>query len=84
MDKTSKIAISLPQELLTIVEKEREETGESRSQFLRRAIEILLREKQERGMSRQYVRAYKDLPETRAEIAAARAAGAILAGEPWE
>jgi metal-responsive CopG/Arc/MetJ family transcriptional regulator len=37
MPKTSKIAISLPEEVLKAVEREREESGESRSQIFRRA-----------------------------------------------
>ncbi len=85
MEKASKIAISLPRELLTVVEKERGETGESRSQYLRRAIEALLREKQERALSQQYIRAYKKMPEDKTEVTAARrAATAILAEEPWD
>ncbi len=40
MPKTSKIAISLPEEVLTAVEREREESGESRSQIFRRAVDL--------------------------------------------
>ena len=38
MSKTTKIAISLPEEVLTAVEREREGSGESRSQIFRRAV----------------------------------------------
>jgi metal-responsive CopG/Arc/MetJ family transcriptional regulator len=85
MPRTSKIAISLPEEILAAVEQERKEIGESRSQFFRRAVEILLRYRREQEMSQQYIRAYQEMPETEEEVAAVRrAAGAILAEEPWE
>ena len=85
MPKTAKIAISLPEEVLNAVEREREGSGESRSQFFRRAVETLLRHRQERERSEQYVRAYQQAPETREEVEAARqAASAILAQEPWQ
>ena len=84
MPKTSKIAISLPEEVLTAVEREREESGESRSQIFRRAVDLLLRQRKEREMSELYIRAYQQVPETKEEVAAARrAASAILAEEPW-
>ena len=84
MPRTSKVAISLPEEVLNAVEKEREESGESRSQIFRRALELLLRQRKEREMSEQYIQAYQRIPETEEEVTAARrAASAILAGEPW-
>ncbi len=84
MPRTSKIAISLPEEVLNAVEKEREASGESRSQLFRRAVELLLRQRREREMSQRYVRAYQQQPETGAEVdAARRAASTILAEEPW-
>lgn len=85
MPKTSKIAISLPEEVLTAVEKEREESGESRSQIFRRAVDLLLRQRKEQEMSEQYIRAYQEVPETKEEvIAARRSASTILAEEPWQ
>ena len=84
MSKTSKIAISLPEELLTAVEREREESGESRSQIFRRAVDLLLRQKKEREISEVYIRAYQKVPETKEEVAAARhSVNTILAEEPW-
>ena len=68
MSKTSKIAISLPEEVLTAVEREREESGESRSQIFRRAVDLLLRQRKEREMSEQYIRAYQQMPETKEEV----------------
>ena len=84
MPRISKVAISLPEEMLTAVEKEREESGESRSQIFRRAVELLLRQRREREMSERYIQAYQEMPETKEEvIAARRAASTILAEEPW-
>lgn len=84
MSKTTKIAISLPQEVLSAVEQERKASGESRSELFRRAVEMLLRRRRERDMSERYIRAYERQPETKEEIEAARrAASAILAGESW-
>ena len=85
MPKTAKIAISLPEDVLNAVEREREESGESRSEFFRRAVEMLLRRRREQEMSQQYIRAYQRMPETKEEVTAAyRAASSILAEEPWE
>ena len=84
MPKTTKIALSLPSEMLTDVEQERSESGESRSEFFRRAAQVLLRRRREQDMSERYVRAYQQTPETKEEIEAARrSASAILSEESW-
>ena len=80
MSKAAKIAISLPTEVLKTVEEERARSGESRSEFFRRAVEALLRRRREYDLSRQYLRAYQQQPETGVEVEAARwAANSILA-----
>jgi metal-responsive CopG/Arc/MetJ family transcriptional regulator len=85
MPKTTKIAISLPEDVFRAVEQERKASGESRSELFRRAVEMLLRRNRERAMSERYVHAYEQLPETKEEIDAARhAASAILSGELWQ
>ncbi len=85
MPKTSKIAISLPEEILAAVEREREESGESRSQIFRRAVDLLLRQRKEQEMSEKYIQAYQRVPETKEEVTAARrSASSILAAEPWQ
>ncbi|MEW6142514.1 MAG: ribbon-helix-helix protein, CopG family [Chloroflexota bacterium] len=85
MPKTAKVAISLPEEVLNEVERERGESGESRSQFFRRAVEALLERRRSLEMSARYTRAYEQVPETRQEVEAARrAAGSILSEEPWQ
>ncbi len=85
MSKATKIAISLPEDLLEIIERERRESGESRSQFFRRAVEAFLRRKQERKLEEQYIRGYQRYPETEEELALAHWANPIAFGEnPWE
>ncbi|HEX9896442.1 MAG TPA: ribbon-helix-helix protein, CopG family [Dehalococcoidales bacterium] len=85
MSRTSKIAISLPEDILNAVEEKRGESGESRSQFFRRAVEALLKLQRERDQNERYIRAYSENPETEQEIEAARhAASTILAREPWD
>ena len=85
MPKTAKIAISLPDEVLAAVEQEREGSGESRSQFFRRAVETLLRLRRQQQVLEQYVSGYERVPETKEETEAARrAATTILAEEPWQ
>ena len=85
MSKITKIAISLPEDMLNAVEEKREESGESRSQFFRRAVEALLKQHRERDQIERYIRAYSKNPETKQEVESARhAASTILATEPWD
>ena len=64
----AKIAISLPEEVLQAVEKERLASGLSRSEFFRRAVEEHLRREKQREYVEQYIRGYQDYPETLEEI----------------
>ena len=85
MPKTAKIAISLPEELLKGIDKEREVSGENRSQFFRRAIEAFLCQQREREAVEQYIRGYQQYPETEDEIAmAVSTLRAALAENPWD
>lgn len=84
----AKIAISLPDEVLRDIEKERLARGETRSEFVRHAVDAFLRRQREREMDEQYVRAYREMPETADEVAdieGMHAAGlASFAADPWE
>ena len=85
MTKIAKIAISLPEDILEAVEAERKLKGESRSEFFRRAADVLLKQRWERMAAKEYVRGYQEIPESAEEIEAAHLAGStILATEPWE
>ena len=67
----AKIAISIPDELLEVVEKERRAAGGSRSQFFRWAVEEHLRRIKEREAVEHYIQSYQRDPETRYERAVA-------------
>ena len=85
MTKVAKVAISLPEDILEVVEQERKARGESRSEFFRRAVEELLRQERERATVEKYIRGYQKMPETTEEIEAALSLTApVLAEEPWE
>ena len=69
----AKIAISLPDEVLEAVEKERLGRSKflSRSEFIKRAVEQYLRTESERTMEEmeeQYIRGYLEHPETEDEL----------------
>lgn len=67
----AKIAISLPEEVLQAVEKERLASGLSRSEFFRRAVEEHLRQAKERADVLQYINGYLEYSETPHELAVA-------------
>ncbi|MEE8414011.1 MAG: ribbon-helix-helix protein, CopG family [Dehalococcoidales bacterium] len=54
MRKITKITISLPEEVLSAVERERERNGESLDEFFRYAAEMLLAYRREQEMINQY------------------------------
>ena len=84
MNKSTKVAISLPEHVLKAIEKERKTRGESRSEFFRRAAEKLLKQEQESKAIEKYIQGYCDMPESVEEVEAIHRAGtAVLAQEPW-
>ncbi|GMU39739.1 MAG: hypothetical protein AMXMBFR23_06050 [Chloroflexota bacterium] len=85
----SKIAISLPSDLLDEIEQYRQRTGETRSHVIREAVAQYLRASQREAEERAYAEAYRRMPETAEEVAEVmafqQAAMAALAEEfPWE
>ena len=85
MPKTAKVAISLPEDILNDIEKERKARGETRSEFFRHAVKNYLQDKQESSMISEYIRGYQALPESPEEFGAMEQLGtAVLAEEPWE
>ena len=85
MKESAKIAISLPPSLLERVEDERRVTGESRSEFIRRAVAALLRVEEERRADEQYVEAYRKYPETPEEVEGFFRSGMdVWLDNPWE
>ncbi len=82
----AKIAISLPDEVLEAVEKERLGHSKvlSRSEFIKRAVQQYLRTESEKSLEEQYVRGYLDYPETTKESGWLDAAAAeVFANNPW-
>ena len=89
MGRAVKIAISLPEDFLQTVERERDARGQSRSEFFRCAVEEMLSRDQERKWDEEYIRSYREQPETPEELAVTRAFLAVsaesLAREsPWD
>ena len=66
----AKIAISLPDEVLEAVEKERLGRSKvlSRSEFIKIAVQQYLRTESERSLEEQYIRGYLEQPETEDEL----------------
>ena len=85
MIKSTKIAISLPGELLQGVESHRRASGESRSEFFRRAVETLLHREREREAIEQYIQGYRRHPETPEELGwVEEASKGVLSEYPWQ
>ena len=81
----AKIAISLPDKMLQLIEAERQASGETRSEFFRLAVDAFLRHRREREKEEQYIRGYQQQPETEEEIALAESIALLaLADSPWE
>ena len=84
MNKSLKVAISLPEHVLKAIEIERKTRGESRSEFFRRAAEKLLKQEQESKAIEKYIQGYCNIPESPEEVETIHRAGtAVLAQEPW-
>jgi metal-responsive CopG/Arc/MetJ family transcriptional regulator len=84
MPKTSKISISLPEEALATIEREKTVSGLSRSEVIRKAVEMWIKSRKDQERGELYTRAYRDMPETRDEIEAARkTAGIVMREESW-
>ena len=85
MPSRAKIAISIDARLLARIERLREDTGESRSALIGRALTKLTSESAHEEQVRRYVTSYREQPETPADIAGARGrARRTLARLPWK
>ena len=81
----AKIAISMPDSTLKAVEEARRRTGETRSEFLRRAAEAMMREDQLRQRIERYVEGYRRMPETLEDTLYSEELSELIAQEnPWE
>jgi metal-responsive CopG/Arc/MetJ family transcriptional regulator len=78
------VAISLPEELLRLVDAECRRRGVSRSEFIRMAVAETFRRAQDRARAEKYVAGYKAAPESDEEVSQAlQQAAAVLSEEPW-
>jgi metal-responsive CopG/Arc/MetJ family transcriptional regulator len=85
MARTGKIAVSLEIELLQRIETVRQQTGESRSAVVSRALRQLTQADEHSRRVVEYMTAYRDKPETAREVTAARvSARHALAALPWD
>jgi metal-responsive CopG/Arc/MetJ family transcriptional regulator len=85
MTRVAKIAISLPEELLRLVDEQARARGLSRSQLFRHAVESLFRREREEEEVRDYVQGYMAEPETEPEVEAMFRAGLPgMAQEPGD
>jgi metal-responsive CopG/Arc/MetJ family transcriptional regulator len=80
-----KVAISLPDPLARQIDQVRKKVGQTRSAFIRDAIERTFRQRSLAERIATYQVGYREHPDQEEEIAAAEAAAAsLLAEEPWE
>ncbi|QQR89791.1 MAG: ribbon-helix-helix protein, CopG family [Myxococcales bacterium] len=85
MAGSTKIAITLPDDVYDEVEKLRLANHESRSAVIQRAVRILLRHNERHARVREYVAAYKCSPESQDEVRQATAlAKSGLSHVDWE
>ena len=84
MPKTARISISLPAETLRIADRECRTSGESRSEFFRRAVDDLVRRRHEREALDRYVAGYIAEPETPDDGWVDHAGRKRLEQEPWD
>jgi metal-responsive CopG/Arc/MetJ family transcriptional regulator len=81
----AKIAISLPDEVFADIERERLASGETRSEFLRRTVEMYFRSKRKKEEIDRYVRGYLEHPETEEALAwTGETMAPAWAESPWE
>ena len=83
MARAEKIAITVDARVLEAVERLREQTGESRSALVTRALRDLVSQERHRRRVERYVQAYREKPETDDVAGAAALAAATLEGLPW-
>ncbi len=80
----SKVAISLPDELLRAVENERRTHGITRSELFRRAVTAFLQRQRDREAIESYVAGYRDQPETDGELSWLSATSReVMDAHPW-
>lgn len=85
----AQIAITLPDDKLEFVERERNSTGETQSEFIIRLIDVFAKQQKEAEMVAQHKRGYELYPETGEETSRMMeglmaAQMEVLADYPWD
>jgi hypothetical protein len=84
MNQTVKVAVSLPDDLLSAADQAARVSGMSRSRFFREALTAYLRQRGSTAVQR-YITAYREQPESPEEIDAAMSSAVqLLVAEPYE
>jgi Arc/MetJ-type ribon-helix-helix transcriptional regulator len=83
---TTQIAVKLPDDLVAAADRlVAEGAFRSRSDVVRRGVEVIVRAGQRRAVDEAYLAGYAAVPDTDQELAeAARLASAAIHDEPWE
>lgn len=80
----TKVAVSLPGDLYSAIERARKKSGKSRSAVMQDALRHWLRGQQQSSLIRQYESGYQRKPESQREVKAAEAAAVrLLSAEEW-
>jgi len=86
--RASRLRVCLPADLLAEVDRYRKSKGESRREVVRRALEQLIDARLEADSVREYVEAYRRMPESPEEVTLATPSAEELAAlareNPWE
>ncbi len=83
--RTTRLTVSLPSDLVAAVERELAHPDESRSALFRRLLEEALQEAEERRNVERYIMGYREQPQTEGEFGWSEAiAVEALANERWE
>jgi metal-responsive CopG/Arc/MetJ family transcriptional regulator len=84
MNRSVKVAVSLPDDLLAAADQATRDSGMTRSRLFREALAERLRHEASSAVER-YVAAYREYPESAEEIEAAMSSAAqLLVAEPYE
>ena len=83
--KPARLTVTVPSALLAAVDECLVKNGESRSAVVRRLLEEAVWEARERAEDEQYIRAYREQPQTEDELGwVDQVALQIFAENPWE
>jgi Arc/MetJ-type ribon-helix-helix transcriptional regulator len=80
----AKVTISLPEHLLSAVDRLQRESGSTRSEIFRRAVEDMFAAEDDRIAEQRWVNAYRAQPQSEDELAWTEASLGSLAASEWE